>query len=138
MQTKETHTPEVPIWQILKPSRDMVGLNESHLYLLPAVMKLLNKYSRQKPKRVLEIGCGDGSVAQQLSRHGDDVTGVDPSIEGVSQARAAYPDLKLQRGSASDDLAGRYGTFPFVLSLEVVEFSNLVDRRSSARPITII
>jgi 2-polyprenyl-6-hydroxyphenyl methylase/3-demethylubiquinone-9 3-methyltransferase len=96
-------------------------LNESHGYLLPAVLKLLDEHSGEKTKRVFEVGCGNGSVAQQLSQRGYDVTGVDPSIEGINQAHAAYPHLKLQRGSAYDNLAARYGTFPFVLSLEVVE-----------------
>jgi len=49
------------------------------------------------------------------------VTGVDPSVEGIAQAQAAYPHLKLKPGSAYDDLAARYGRFPVVLSLEVVE-----------------
>jgi 2-polyprenyl-6-hydroxyphenyl methylase/3-demethylubiquinone-9 3-methyltransferase len=84
-------------------------------------LKLLDEHSGEKTKRVFEVGCGNGSVAQQLSQRGYDVTGVDPSIEGINQAHAAYPHLKLQRGSAYDNLAARYGTFPFVLSLEVVE-----------------
>jgi 2-polyprenyl-3-methyl-5-hydroxy-6-metoxy-1,4-benzoquinol methylase len=96
-------------------------LNESHGYLLPAVLNLLDEHSRQKPKRVFEIGCGNGSVAQQLWQRGYDVTGVDPSIEGINQACGAYPHLKLHRGSAYDHLAEQFGTFPFVLSLEVVE-----------------
>src|SRR6185312_11696355 len=31
------------------------------------------------------------------------------------------PDLNLRVGSAYDDLRARFGTFPFVLSLEVIE-----------------
>lgn len=52
---------------------------------------------------------------------GWDVTGVDPSEEGIAQARGVDPALKLATGSAYDDLAGQYGRFPVVLSLEVVE-----------------
>jgi 2-polyprenyl-6-hydroxyphenyl methylase/3-demethylubiquinone-9 3-methyltransferase len=36
-------------------------------------------------------------------------------------AREHYPGLDLHPGSAYDDLAGRYGRFPVVVSLEVVE-----------------
>ena len=36
-------------------------------------------------------------------------------------ANARYPHLKLYLGSAYDDLAARYGRFPVVTSLEVVE-----------------
>ena len=49
------------------------------------------------------------------------MTGVDPSVEGIVEGRRAYPDLQLEEGSAYDDLAAKYGCFPVVLSLEVVE-----------------
>jgi 2-polyprenyl-3-methyl-5-hydroxy-6-metoxy-1,4-benzoquinol methylase len=96
-------------------------LNESHDYLLPPVLKLLDHNGHQSPKRVFELGCGNGSVANVLWRRDYDVTGLDASVEGINQARAAYPHLKLDRGSAYDDLVSKYGKFPFVLSLEVVE-----------------
>ena len=70
---------------------------------------------------MFELGCGNGSVANVLAQQGWDVTGVDPSTEGITQANAQYPLLKLHEGSAYDDLAGRYGQFPIVTSLEVVE-----------------
>jgi 2-polyprenyl-6-hydroxyphenyl methylase/3-demethylubiquinone-9 3-methyltransferase len=72
-------------------------------------------------RRLFELGCGNGSLANALAERGWEVTGVDPSIEGIAQARTAYPGLRLECGSAYDDLASRYGQFPVVLSLEVVE-----------------
>jgi 2-polyprenyl-3-methyl-5-hydroxy-6-metoxy-1,4-benzoquinol methylase len=98
------------------------ALNNFHGYLLPTVLRLLDE--RGLPaggKRLFELGCGNGSVAHELSQRGWDITGVDPSKEGIQQARAAYPDLKLRNGSAYDDLADQHGQFPIVLSLEVVE-----------------
>ena len=93
-----------------------------HDYLLPTVFKALDALDLAAGKRrVFELGCGNGSVAHALTQRGWDLTGVDPSVEGIAQARAAYPELKLAEGSAYDDLAGRYGQFPVVLSLEVVE-----------------
>ena len=47
---------------------------------------------------MFELGCGNGSVANALGAQGWDVTGVDPSAEGIAQANANYPDLKLVRG----------------------------------------
>ena len=94
----------------------------SHDYLLPSVLYRLDAIALQTgQKRLFELGCGNGSVARKLARRGWDVTGVDPSGEGIAQARQNHPDLKLQSGSAYDDLAGQYGQFPVVLSLEVVE-----------------
>lgn len=96
-------------------------LNESHEYLLPAVLELLDRHGRQGSKRVFELGCGNGSVANVLTQRGYEVTGIDASLEGIGQARAAYPHLHLEMASAYDDLVAKYGRFPFVLSLEVVE-----------------
>lgn len=92
----------------------------SHNYLLPVV---LHELERMSPGggRLFELGCGNGSVADVLTKKGWDVTGVDPSREGLEQAKARYPHLKLHQGSAYDDLVEKYGCFPVVTSLEVVE-----------------
>ena len=96
--------------------------SHAHGYLLPAVKKILQQIDPVKGgKRVFELGCGNGSVAHELTRSGWDVTGVDPSIEGITQAQSMYPDLRLHQGSAYDDLASQYGKYSVVLSLEVVE-----------------
>ncbi len=95
------------------------GLSHSHNYLLPTVFGLLGEPGQDR--RLFELGCGNGSVAHELAGQGWDVTGVDPSVEGIAQAQAAYPALRLAQGSAYDDLVSRYGRFPRVLSLEVVE-----------------
>lgn len=98
------------------------GLNDSHHVLLPAVLRMLelSELSTEN-RRLFELGCGNGSVAHELSQRGWDITGVDPSQEGIQQAMDAYPDLRLSEGSAYDDLSGQYGQFPVVLSLEIVE-----------------
>ena len=96
-------------------------LGHSHAYLLPAVWRLLNGLNLPaERRRLFDLGCGNGSVANALARDGWDVIGVDPSSEGIALAQAAYPQLKLYPGSAYDDLAGQYGPFPVVVSLEVI------------------
>jgi 2-polyprenyl-3-methyl-5-hydroxy-6-metoxy-1,4-benzoquinol methylase len=98
------------------------GASPSHACLLPAVLYHLNNLALSSPrKRLFEIGCGNGSIASVLAQQGWDVSGVDPSTEGIAQAKQNYPGLKLFQGSAYDDLAGQYGHFPVVLSVEVVE-----------------
>lgn len=101
---------------------DGPSLGHQHAYLLPTVLSLLDGLALPDgERRLFELGCGNGSVAHELSQRGWEVTGVDPSAEGIAQAKAAYPALRLEQGSAYDHLAGRYGRFPVVLSLEVVE-----------------
>lgn len=98
------------------------SLGHQHAYLLPRVLSLLDGLGvPEGDRRLFELGCGNGSVAHELSQRGWEVTGVDPSAEGIAQANAAHPALRLEQGSAYDDLAGSYGRFPVVLSLEVVE-----------------
>ena len=105
---------------------DNADLGHAHDYLLPSVLRVLDRLDNAKSgaandRRLFELGCGNGSVARVLMARGWDVTGVDPSEEGIAQARGADPALKLATGSAYDDLTGQYGRFPVVLSLEVVE-----------------
>lgn len=98
------------------------GQSLAHGYLLPTVMKELARLKDEKhDAKIFDLGCGNGSVAAVLSDRGWQVTGVDPSEEGIDHARRAYPGLRLEIGSAYDDLATKYGRFPVVLSLEVVE-----------------
>jgi 2-polyprenyl-3-methyl-5-hydroxy-6-metoxy-1,4-benzoquinol methylase len=56
-----------------------------------------------------------------LSRLGFHATGVDTSETGVAIAKNSYPHISVAVGSAYDDLASTYGTFPLVISLEVIE-----------------
>jgi len=94
--------------------------NCSHAYLMPAVHTELAALDTQN-KRCFDLGCGNGSVGAELAALGWDITGVDPSVEGIKEAQQHHPDLKLFTGSAYDDLAGEYGRFQVVISLEVVE-----------------
>lgn len=97
-------------------------LNASHVYLMPAVMNILHTLrSSEAGTRIFELGCGNGSISNELTKRGFDMTGIDPSPNGLRNAKEHYPHLKIFFGSAYDDLAHRYGKFPIVLSLEVVE-----------------
>jgi 2-polyprenyl-3-methyl-5-hydroxy-6-metoxy-1,4-benzoquinol methylase len=95
-------------------------LNGSHNYLLPALLSALDQCG-PLARRVFDLGCGNGSVAHVVSGRGYDVIGVDPSKAGIEQAQIRFPHLKLENGSAYEPLADRYGRFPVLYSLEVVE-----------------
>jgi 2-polyprenyl-6-hydroxyphenyl methylase/3-demethylubiquinone-9 3-methyltransferase len=98
------------------------GPSCAHTYLLPAVRgELAGFFASGASWRVFDLGCGNGHLAAALAREGYEVFGVDPSIEGIAHARAAYPQLRLEIGSADDDLVTRFGRFPAVISLKVIE-----------------
>lgn len=95
-------------------------LTWSNHYLWP-VLRCIVETRDWSDRRAFEIGCGNGAIANLLSTLGFAVTGIDPSESGIAVARKAYPHLHVAVGDAYDDLAGRYGTFPLVVSLEVIE-----------------
>ena len=98
--------------------------SHAHGYLLPAVRAELQRERARlgdRPARLFDLGCGNGSVAATLAGDGWDVTGVDPSSEGIAAAKDAFPELRLAQGSSYDNLRATYGCFPVVISLEVVE-----------------
>jgi len=92
--------------------------SHTHAYLWDPVLQRLRKAAR---KEVFDLGCGNGALARHLKEYGLKVTGVDPSESGIAIGNQADPSICLEVGNAYDDLAGRYGTFPAVVSLEVVE-----------------
>jgi 2-polyprenyl-6-hydroxyphenyl methylase/3-demethylubiquinone-9 3-methyltransferase len=97
-------------------------LDKLHLLLLPVVLEALEKLNLPADKKfIFDLGCGNGSVANFISCKGWIVTGVDPSIDGIKQANTAFPSLNLQRGSAYENLSKKYGKFPALISIEVIE-----------------
>ena len=89
-------------------------------YLLPAVEKAFHDF-RIKPSTVFDLGCGNGANANWLQQNGFTVSGVDMSKTGIATANATRPLLNLKVGSAYDPSHETFGTFPLVVSLEVVE-----------------
>ncbi|WP_242034671.1 class I SAM-dependent methyltransferase [Microcystis flos-aquae] len=92
----------------------------AHAYLLPSLSQIFADLAPPE-KRIFDLGCGNGSIANWLSEKGFQVSGCDPSESGIAEAKKAYPELDLYVGSAYDDLASKFGTFPLLISLEVVE-----------------
>lgn len=77
-------------------------LNDAHNFLLPALLNELKKVDIED-KKVFEVGCSNGSVANKLSLAGYSVVGVDPSLDGIKEANLAFPGLNLFQGSAYDN-----------------------------------
>lgn len=75
----------------------------------------------QVRSRVLEIGCGDGHLASEISRMGHHVVGVDLAEDSIGRARKWYPDLQFEPGSAFENLSSLATEIDFVVSVEVIE-----------------
>lgn len=92
----------------------------ANAYLWPPLKNVIA--TRDWPdRRAFDLGCGNGATCGLLSDLGFAVTGVDVSESGIAQAQTAFARVRVCVGSAYDDLAAIYGTFPLVISLEVIE-----------------
>jgi SAM-dependent methyltransferase len=104
------------------------GLRGCHSYVLPDLLKLCS--GLPAGARVLDVGCGNGSVAAELERRGFRVTGIDLAEAGIDIARASCPKGRFEVLAADSRLLENLGEQPFdlVYSLEVIE--HLYDPRS--------
>ena len=80
-------------------------------------------------KRVLEVGCGIGSDAEEFVKHGADYVGIDISDESLNVARQRFDVLGLEGNfynrSAGDNLSD-LGNFDLVYSYGVIHhFPNI-------------
>jgi len=87
-----------------------------HEYVLPTVLQQLRGV-----KRVLDIGCGNGSADKFLADCGFEVTAIDNSETGIAVAQRAFPNIRFAVANCYDNLATTFGTFPAIISLEVIE-----------------
>ena len=84
-------------------------------------------------KRVLDVGCGGGILAEALAAEGATVTGIDPSEQSLAaareHARRAGLTIDYRRGTAEDlSGAGLEGTFDLVFAVDVLEHVDDLER----------
>ena len=75
-------------------------------------------------KRALEIGCGPGRLLRPISRHFEEIHGVDVADEMIDRARAnlaAVPHAHVHHAEGSDLRAFADGYFDFVYSYAVFQ-----------------
>lgn len=72
-------------------------------------------------KRVADVGCGAGLLAEPLARLGAQVTGIDAAPENVAAARAHAAGQGLAIDYRAGDVEALDGRYDLVTSLEVVE-----------------
>jgi len=101
-------------------------------YLVPALLKVLGEYltNGHGAGPILDLGCGDGTLDQYLESRGYVMLGIDADKSRIREAKRRDPKGHYAVGSAYEDLHARYGAFPAVISVEVVE--HLFDPRRFA------
>jgi cyclopropane fatty-acyl-phospholipid synthase-like methyltransferase len=91
-------------------------------------LQFLARTALLKPgDRILEIGCGIGTVVHELAGQGFDVRGTDISQVAIEYGRNKYGDIRLDVQPA-EELAFDDGTFDVVLSFDLFEHIARIDR----------
>ncbi|MDH6060742.1 methyltransferase domain-containing protein [Chrysosporum bergii ANA360D] len=97
-----------------------------HAYIIPHLIKMISESApvvENKPKaRILDIGCGNGSLSNLIAQCGYEVVGVEESESGVKLARDAFPNCRFIQGSIYNLPYGEIGeNFDIVIAAEVIE-----------------
>jgi len=95
-----------------------------HTYLIEPLLELLSQakpLSQEKP-RVLDLGCGNGSLSHLIAQQGYEVIGIEDSESGINFARQNFPDCHFIQSSIYDlPYTELENSFDIVLSVEVIE-----------------
>lgn len=81
-------------------------------------------------KRVLDIGCGGGFLAEEFAKRGCDVTGIDPSAPTITQAEAHAREVGLSidyRVAPGEAIPFDDGTFDIAYCCDVLEHVDDLD-----------
>jgi 2-polyprenyl-3-methyl-5-hydroxy-6-metoxy-1,4-benzoquinol methylase len=90
-----------------------------HGYLLPALRSVV---SELPGKRLLDLGCGSGSLTNDLGGMGLDAVGVEFTDSYLAEARASYPDVDFVAHDLTQPLPSHlHGQFDVVTAVEVIE-----------------
>jgi 2-polyprenyl-3-methyl-5-hydroxy-6-metoxy-1,4-benzoquinol methylase len=96
-----------------------------HDYLLKPLMAMISastKRSEDKKCRVLDIGCGNGSLSNYIAQQGYEVIGVEESESGVKIAQQSYTDCQFMAASIYDFPCQQLeNSFDIIISTEVIE-----------------
>lgn len=92
----------------------------AHNYLIPGIIKML---PNKKDELILDVGCGNGAVANYLINQGYNVYGTDASEKGIQLANQVNPGRFFLQDLSQDDLPDELRNLPFktIISTEVIE-----------------
>jgi ubiquinone/menaquinone biosynthesis C-methylase UbiE len=98
-----------------------IGVGREELGNLEVNLKFLGESGLLRaPMKVIELGCGTGSLCQALYQKGIDIAGCDVSQVAIDHGQKKYPHLNLSVVNA-EQLPWQDGTCDAVLSFDVLE-----------------
>jgi 2-polyprenyl-3-methyl-5-hydroxy-6-metoxy-1,4-benzoquinol methylase len=100
------------------------NLTNAHSFLISPLRSLLPKSncSSGEKLRVLDLGCGNGSLSHLIAEQGYEVTGIEQSEQGITIARRNFPNCHFIQASIYNlPFAELQRPFDIILSVEVIE-----------------
>ena len=108
------------LYDIIAPAYDKINGEINYSAWADFIESAVEKYAKEKPNLVLDLGCGTGSMTLELAARGYDMTGVDasPSMLDIARDRAERKGLSdkmlwLMQNMADFEL---YGTVDLTVS----------------------
>jgi 2-polyprenyl-3-methyl-5-hydroxy-6-metoxy-1,4-benzoquinol methylase len=95
-----------------------------HPYLMNPLLAMLSetKSKSSSTVKVLDVGCGNGSLTHLIAQQGYDVVGLDASEQGITIAKQSFPECKFIEADIYDQPpSDLLQSFDIVISVEVIE-----------------
>ncbi len=92
--------------------------------MVPGRLRWFDKQTDWYGKRVLDLGCAGGFMAEAITARGAEVTGIDPAAQAIEAARAhaASEELDIRYDvGVGEELPYEDGSFDVVVCVDVLE-----------------
>lgn len=93
--------------------------------------ELIGRYAGDVPKKLLDLGCGTGSLSVLMAERGFEVCGIDTSCEMLSAAQKKAADRKLRVMLAEQDMTKLDCGNGFGAAICCLDGVNYIENRSS-------
>jgi SAM-dependent methyltransferase len=98
----------------------LIQQSKPTLFMLHRIFNIIKSLRPKKCEKILEIGCGVGTVSNEISKFGCDVTGIDFSPPMIKAAQNLFPEAaKFSIGNAKD--LSEYRGFDAIVAADVME-----------------
>ncbi len=97
-----------------------------HSYLIKPLMEMISEsidlFEYKTKLRILDIGCGNGSLSNLIADQGYEVVGIEESESGVKLANQTFPNCRFIQGTIYNLPYAELGEkFDIVIAAEVIE-----------------
>lgn len=100
------------------------NLTNAHSFLMAPLLSMLPQPTNPQGQklRILDLGCGNGSLSNAIAQQGYEVVGIEESPQGCTIAKKNFPDCHFIQASIYDlPYTDIQNSFDVVISVEVIE-----------------